>query len=157
MNSFEADKKRGKIGEAAVQEYFEKIGKKVINVSENKFYQSMDIDFLIDEEAAEVKTQSSLSRGFITLELDTIYNNCFSKKGWFYSSEAIFFLFYDSTNNLLYKIDTAELRDYVSKNFDTLKFHQYKFDEGYKVSELLYVPLNELLKNLYSFSIIELN
>ena len=94
-------KQKGKTGETAVIEHYKNNGCNVIDVSEDREFQKIDVDLIIDGDFVEVKTQKSLSeREKITLELETEYYNSLIRQGWFYSTEANILIFYDNVNNL---------------------------------------------------------
>lgn len=151
-NSFLKSKMKGKKGETAVIEHYKNNGCNVIDVSEDKEFQKLDIDLIIDGDFVEVKTQKSLAeREKITLEIETEYYNSLIRKGWFYSTEANILIFYDSTNNIAYSVNTEELRDYYSKNKYSDLLEKHSFDEEHKVSQLVFIPLELLKKNLKSF------
>ena len=100
-SGFLFDKKIGKTGETAVINYYTKQGASIIDVSEDKTFQKMDIDLIINNEFVEVKTQSSINkRQEITLELETSYYDNLYVKGWFFSTEANILIFFDRFNNI---------------------------------------------------------
>ena len=151
-NSFIKAKQKGKKGETAVIEHYKNNGCDVIDVSEDKEFQKIDVDLIIDGDFVEVKTQKSLSeREKITLELETEYYNSLIRKGWFYSTEANILIFYDNTNNIAYSVDTKELRDYYIKNRHSELLESHSFDEKHKVSQLVFIPIELLKNNLKSF------
>lgn len=152
-NSFLKAKQKGKKGETAVKDYYTSQGIEVIDVSEDKEYQKIDVDFIIDGNFVEVKTQKSIAeREKITLELETEYYNSLVKQGWFKSTEANILIFYDNVNNIAYSVDTKELRDFFKKNkySKDLEFHSY--DEKNKISQLVFIPIETLKKQLKSFT-----
>ena len=150
--SFIKAKQKGKKGETAVIEHYKNNGCDVIDVSEDKEFQKIDVDLIIDGDFVEVKTQKSLSeREKITLELETEYYNSLIRKGWFYSTEANILIFYDNTNNIAYSVDTKELRDYYIKNRHSELLESHSFDEKHKVSQLVFIPIELLKNNLKSF------
>ena len=145
-------KQKGKTGETAVIEHYKNNGCNVIDVSEDREFQKIDVDLIIDGDFVEVKTQKSLSeREKITLELETEYYNSLIRKGWFYSTEANILIFYDNTNNIAYSVDTKELRDYYIKNRHSELLESHSFDEKHKVSQLVFIPIELLKNNLKSF------
>ena len=152
-NSFLKAKQKGKKGETAVKDYYINQGLEVIDVSEDREFQKIDVDFIIDGNFVEVKTQKSISeREKITLELETEYYNSLVRQGWFNSTEANILIFYDNINNIAYSVDTKELRDYFNKHkySNDLEFHSY--DEKHKVSTLVFIPIETLKKQLKSFT-----
>ena len=100
----------------------------------------------------EVKTKKSLSeREKITLELETEYYNSLIRQGWFYSTEANILIFYDNVNNIAYSVDTKELREFYIKNRCSKDIDIHNFDEKHKVSQLVFIPIDLLKKQLKSF------
>ena len=151
-NSFPKMKSKGKKGETAVKDYYLKNGYEVIDVSEDKDFQKMDIDLIIDDNFVEVKTQSSIAKSKkIALELETNYYNDLYRKGWFYSTEANFLIFYDIENNIAYSMSTDELRKIFDKYRFSDEIEYYYFDEDTKVSTLVYIPIELLKSQLNSF------
>ena len=155
-NSFLKAKRKGKQGETAVKDYYLNNGSSVIDVSEDREYQKIDVDFIIDGNFVEVKTQKSLAeQEKITLEIETEYYNNLVRQGWFYSTEANILIFYDNTNNIAYSVDTKELRNLYEKYKNTKEIDKYMFDEERKVSTLVYIPIDLLKKQLNSLEILK--
>ena len=155
-NSFIKAKQKGKKGETAVKDYYINNGSSVIDVSEDIEYQKIDVDFIIDGNFVEVKTQKSLAeQRKITLEIETEYYNSLIRKGWFYSTEANILIFYDNINNVAYSVDTIELRKLYEKFKNTKEIDTYMFDEKRKVSTLVYIPIDLLKKQLNSLEILK--
>ena len=151
-NNFIADKRKGKIGERAVSDFFIKKGYFVEDVSENKDFQKLDIDLIVDNEFIEVKTQNSINKNNkITLELECNYYEDLFVKGWFAYTEANIIVFYDKVNNIAYHIKTDELRELFEEYKDT--FDIYDFDEDYKVSTLAYIDIDFLKEKSKSLEI----
>ena len=151
-NSFSKMKSKGKRGETAVKDYYIKKGSEVIDVSEDRDFQKMDIDLIIDDNFVEVKTQSSIAKSQkIALELETNYYNDLYRKGWFYSTEANILIFYDIENNIAYSMSTDELRKLFDKYRFSNEIEYYYFDEDTKVSTLVYIPIELLKSQLNSF------
>lgn len=150
--NFIHDKRRGKIGEQKVADFFIQKGCSVIDVSENADFQKLDIDLIVDDEFVEVKTQSSINKNNkITLELETNYGDELFVQGWFNYTESNILVFYDRVNETAYHIDTNELKsiyqEYSNRKEYQKYFNIYDFDEEYKVSTLAFVDL-EFLKNI---------
>ena len=153
--SFIKAKNKGKKGETAVKEYFINKGYDVIDVSENKEFQKMDIDLIIDGDFVEVKTQSCINRSNkIVLELETEYYNSLFRKGWLYYTEANILMFHDKENNITYSVDTDELRKLFDKYKDSKEIDYYYFDEESKISTLVYMPIDLIQNQLKSFKTI---
>ncbi len=150
--SFLKMKSKGKKGESAVKDYYLKNGHNVIDVSEDNEFQKMDIDFIIDGNFVEVKTQSSINKSEkIVLEIETEYYNSLVKKGWFNSTEANILLFYDIENNIAYTVDTKELREFYNKYRNSDLIQDYYFDEDTKVSRLAYISIDLIKDKIKSF------
>lgn len=155
-NSFYTEKRKGKIGESAVKNYYLSKGFEVIDVSEDKIFQRADIDLIINDKYLEVKTQSSLNKSQkITLELETNYYDDLYIKGWFFTTEANTLVFFDKENNIAYNISTDELREIYNNYTD--KIDIYYFDEDYKVSKLAYISIDLLKEKSKTLEILDYN
>lgn len=144
-SNFEYDKKRGKIGEKAVINFFIGKGYEVQDVSENEVYQSKGVDLIVNDEYIEVKTQSALNKyNRITLELEVFKDNGEYKQGWFDTTESKKIVFYDKFNDIAYHIDTDELKDIYSIYYNNIE--TYEFDEKGKKSILAFIDLEFLKK-----------
>lgn len=139
-NTFQRDKTVGKTGEKIVSEYYNGLDYDVIDVSEITQFQQQDIDFLIDGESVEVKTQSSLQENKICIEL--VGNLERNYKGWFFKTMADYIIFVDTVNNILYKIRMADLMKYYFDNKQNIK--EIRQENYYKTSIIAFIPLSEL-------------
>ena len=111
-SNFEYDKKRGKIGEKAVADFYMLNGCSVKDVSEDETYQPKGVDLIVNNDYVEVKTQNALNKKHrITLELESFKDNGEYKPGWFNYTESDIVVFYDKFNNIAYHIETDELKD----------------------------------------------
>ena len=160
--NFIYDKKRGKIGEQKVADFFIQQGCSVIDVSENADFQKLDIDLIVDDEFVEVKTQSSINKNNkITLELETNYGDELFVQGWFNYTESNILVFYDRVSETAYHINTNELKNIYQEYKDRKEykkyFNIYDFDEEYKVSTLAFVDLEFLKKISKSLKIYKYN
>lgn len=154
--TFTADKRKGKIGESAVKNYYLSKGLEVIDVSEDKIFQRADIDLIVNDKYLEVKTQSSINKSQkITLELETNYYDNLYIKGWFFTTEANTLVFFDKEKNIAYNIDTNELREIYKEYIND--FDIYYFDEDYKVSKLAYISIDFLIQKSKTLEIIDYN
>lgn len=158
MNNFIISKNYGKKGETAVKEYYETIGSDVIDVSEDKDFQKIDVDLIIDGELIEVKTQRSINRNDkIVLELEINYYDNIYRKGWFFTTEANLLIFYDNINNAEYRVKTKELRDLLEKYKHSGYIDFYDYDEEHKTCRLAYIPISFIKKHCSSFSFKDYN
>ena len=155
--TFIESKKLGKIGETAIKDYFTKQGSKIIDVSENESFQKMDIDFIIDDNFIEVKTQNTIPKeNKIVLEIETAYNDSCYKQGWFKSTESNILMFYDKDNKICYSIDTKELREFYNKYKHTSVIEESFKPEKYKTCELAFINIKTLEEQLKSLKKINL-
>lgn len=120
-NTFMADLKRGKQGEALVAKAFRDMGYEVTDVSNNSDYWKKDIDLLIDdngtERSIEVKSDWNMSKtGNVVLENYKVYEK--DKEGWFQYTEASHLAFVDMKNRIAYICRTSELRIRVASLMD---------------------------------------
>lgn len=156
MSNFNNSKKIGKKGESATINYYTWQGLNVIDVSENKDFQKMDIDLIVDDEYIEVKTQSSIANNnTITLELEVNYDDFLINQGWFNTTEANKLVFYDKNSNTAYEIDTKELRDIYDKYKNDVSI--YYFDEDYKTSKLAFMDIDFVKSKSQTLNVLDYN
>ena len=139
-NDFLRDKAKGKRGEQVVYDYYCGLGCSVIDVSEDKEYQQQDIDFLIDGIGYEVKTQNCIQENKICIELTANVERNYN--GWFYTTAAQYLVFVDKVNEILYKIQTEDLREYFYTNKQNFEIRQQH--NAYKTSVIAFIPIAEL-------------
>ena len=98
MNNFNNDLQRGKYGERIVAAALTERGHKVIDVSQEVYYQYKDIDFLLTKNgkttSLEVKNDiRSNETGNIFIEMFNQNNVSRNYRGWFLYCEATYFCF----------------------------------------------------------------
>lgn len=126
MGNFNADLQFGDIGETIIMNFIFNHPStiKVINVSDDKWFQQFDIDFLqVTEDGInkiEVKTDRIAHKtNNMVYEL---YSNKYSyTEGCFEKTQADYLFYYIIETNILYIFDIYELREWVYKNKDKLK------------------------------------
>lgn len=106
MDNFEKSLEQGKIGEDIVFEYLKNKFEKVVDVSDDKQYQSDDVDFLCyrdnKEFKVEVKTDYRMDKtGNLFFELSH-ERKTGTYQGFFYKSTADFLLNLNANTNKLY-------------------------------------------------------
>lgn len=118
MTKFEQDIKTGKIGEKLAREILEKSSNtvSVIDCSDDKFFQALDIDYLVETKSGrvikyEVKTDTQAHRtGNMVWEATTSgHIGCFEK------TSANYILYYLSGNGKLYGFWVKPMRRYVHR------------------------------------------
>lgn len=136
MANFYDDLERGKLGEQAVIRHLAANNYKVTDVTADKEYQKKDIDILVDSEllgktvGIEIKSLFSFDKyGDIVLEVKKKHGG----DGWYRTSEADFFIFYDVNGNQAFQTSSAKLRQYVDEQLDagTLKIKRANGDYCY--------------------------
>ena len=102
---------------------------------------------MIDGQKIEVKTQNSIpNKHELTIELYYDLDSQPRKKGWFFRSEADYFIFYDQVNRKAYKIKSYHLQQYIDFHIKTkdLEFRQqFQYTKGYgtRTAELCFIPI----------------
>jgi hypothetical protein len=96
----------------------------IVNLSDNKEYQSKDIDFSIEREFSfklvEFKADTKISKTG-NLYLEIVSSLLSGTKGWFLYCEADVLVYMDTVNLLLYKIDRMELKKLIINEMNTFK------------------------------------
>lgn len=140
MGNFKRDIRRGAKGEEIVFEFLLGLDNiiDVLDVSKNKDYQKIDVDFLVidesgDEIKVEVKTDSYKTNNMV-------YEVFSSRKkksvGCFEKTEADFIFYYYINKGKLYVFDTLKLREFVHSKADEGVYKLIKMGDsasGYKI------------------------
>lgn len=140
---FDADKKRGKLGETLVKRYFTQEGCEVEDTSEDEEFWQDDIDFIVaDSISYEVKTDYCFSRtGNFALEDSVVYGDA-KAKSWLWTSKADRFAFVDAHDTAkFYCIDADTLRELVKRE----NLRKAAHDDYYKIINLYLLPLGQYI------------
>lgn len=136
------------MGEEVIKCYYCAKGSTVIDVSADKEYQNKDIDFIIDGQTVEVKTQNGIvNYGDVVLELVSNTDNARFKDGWFNTTQADVLIFYSPQYKVMYRVETQKLREWYAQNKYTLqKMYRVQLECGSYVKEsyLAFLPIGKL-------------
>lgn len=135
---FKQDKKRGKVGEAIVRNYFDLLGAEIRDTSEDEGFQAQDVDIIAaDGITYEIKTDYRFSEtGNLALE-DCVTNAFGTFKSWLWTSKADYFCFVNPNQpNRFVAISAVDLRHIVE--FEHLR--KVTKDDGYKLITLYLLP-----------------
>lgn len=149
---FEKQKSVGEIGEKEFLQYFD--SNLIKDVRDIEEYQNKDIDFIVNGFTVELKSSKNISNyNSITIEL--ISNKEKNKKGWFITSQAEIFCFFDLENKIIYGCKSEDLRKWYRENIDDIKTLEYKSREyktaKEKISLLAFIPLDRMEREIKSF------
>lgn len=147
-SKFSNDLNTGKIGEKKVYKYLShnKKIKHIEDVTENKEYQNMDVDFICYNEDdkkcfIEVKTDTIAHKsGNIAYEI--ISNKHYGTIGCFEKTKAHIIFYYLLKTDELYIIKTKKLREYVNRKYKNRGKEIYMGD--YALGYL--IPIKDLLE-----------
>lgn len=105
--------------EELVKEHLAARGHNIIDVTQDKEYQTKDIDFLLDngneKTTLEVKLDSKISRNGNFFFEEGFDRKSGFRKGWFRYCEADYICFYDSSIATGYILDFAKAREVVKE------------------------------------------
>ena len=119
MNLFDQQLSKGEVGERNIEEYYKKQGCIVQNVSMDKEYQQKDIDFIINGQYVEVKTDTRIAETQnMCFELVSNDSKDMYKPGWFFTSEADVFIIYSPQTRMSYQILSKEIRQLYEQRKD---------------------------------------
>lgn len=154
-NSFKESTDIGKIGEDAFLTMIANMsGYSFLDVTKNPKYFQDDIDFIVTNKATEVettidvKTDTQIGKyGNICVETISNKNEERCKNGWFNTSKADFWFFYDTENEIFYAIKADELRkSYKENSFIHRETFQLENGVSPKYAEVCLIPLAEVTK-----------
>lgn len=143
---FDQDLSKGRNSEDVVASFLTCRGWEVQNKSNDKNFQSIDVDFLVakgeDIRFVEVKQENRVAATG-NLLLETITNTKTKGEGWFSKTAADWIIFHNTTENILIAIETAALRCYIKDANTKARYKEWKSNEGYttKTSEGFLLPL----------------
>lgn len=141
-------KTTGKAGELACEAFVRSFGLKPKDVSEDPYWQKLDVDYLIypagREQRIEAKGRSK-DWGDIGLELCT--NTTAKTPGWAYGTKSDLITYYAKDTKILHVLDTKILQQWLSRvDVSRRKIKRAKnYNNGvyYSDSVMLPVPLTE--------------
>lgn len=146
---FKKSQKTGKIGEEAAEAFIRSFGLEPKDVSEDPYWQKLDVDYLIypaagQEQRIEAKGRSR-DWGDIGLELCT--NTTAKTPGWAYGTKSDLITYYAKDTKILHVLDTKILQQWlarvdVSARYTT-RAKNYNNGVYYSDSVMLPVPLTE--------------
>ena len=132
---FKQQQRIGEIGEEAVLAYLSK-RHKVEDVRLNKYYQNIDIDFIVDGHTLEVKTDNNIAyTGNIYIET---YGG-----GWYEKSQAAYMGIYSPQSKKLYILDYPKLKSLLPSGRE---IKHYDKDTGLMVPAVL-IPVAAALSS----------
>lgn len=132
---FIKDKYRGKWGEAQFASLLDKSGIQYEDVSENKEWQKVDVDFLINGIPYEVKTDFAIHNTrniFIEVSKETKTG---VHPGWWQITKAKVIAWIDAINGIIYMIDVNKLKLWMVHNAPSKTFN---IDTNCKTTAILY-------------------
>jgi hypothetical protein len=151
--------KKGKTSELLAEKWFDRNHYKYINLTDNKEYQKKDIDYMVDGLGTiEVKNNinfalKGIQENFMWIELSVD-----NKLGWWYLTEADFFLFfYYDNSKFVFIPNTEKFRQFVNNKIETADHTEnsyYRFDykkdyryNGVITAKSMRLYLSELKRN----------
>lgn len=151
MNGFDKLNKEGLAVQEIVKSHLESRGNRVVDVSQDKAYQKIDIDFLVYKNGKsttlEVKKDKSLYRtGNIFIECGFQRGNYYSA-GWIKYCQADYICYYDTTAAKGIIVDRVKLISLLEKG-KVIDFYD-KIDDKQRKAILLplYLAKNAIIYN----------
>ncbi len=117
MSDFYTDLERGEVGENKFIELCNRLNFKCVDVSDEKEYQDLDVDFIVDNTLVEVKTDYKIAETS-NLYIEVWSSNKIGYKGWYQKTKCEYMYVYDVNNKLMYGFCFNDLKEYV----DLFKF-----------------------------------
>lgn len=143
MNGFEQMNMIGKIGEKDFIDYCRTQGFDIVDVSDDKKYQKIDVDFLVNGFYTELKTDNLIHKtNNFPIEL-IIHRKTGDRQGWYYYCQAKYVIRYSKQIKRLYILYFDKCKDYILKNCKQRKWFD-KADNNYTTGILLNV--DEMVK-----------
>ena len=128
----------GKVGESVFEQYLNSINIEYINVTENKEFQAIDVDYLVGKDNVKVECKSDYKFGIYSYEknkqrmfIETVQNRNINSIGWYYITECDILNVYDVVNKISYFFCMEDIREYINLYAnDTDKIADVKIDKG---------------------------
>lgn len=155
-SSFRNSKKLGDVGEKEVKFYLENISniKDIVDVSDNKHYQAIDVDILLQIEnlpifKGEIKTDRNDKTGNVFIEIISNIEKNGDKSGWLYYCKADYLFYYFVNTKILYMIRFDTFKEWFLNNSHKFKTVSNKTSVGNSeyTSYGKLVPITELYNN----------
>ena len=125
VHNFEDDNKIGENGEKIFKEFMESHNLKYTDVSKVDEYQDIDVDFIVHLEngkiLVEVKNDTRI-HSTDNIFYETISNVDFGTPGCFEKTKSNVIVICSEQDKTLYIVKTADLRNYVHQNKNSLRF-----------------------------------
>lgn len=154
INSFETQRKAGRIAEIQLEVTLREHGYDTVDVSENPQYFDKGIDYLVTNKktgkatAFDSKYESQLQI-YHNFCFETISNKATSKPGWLHTSQQDFFSIYDVETKCLHIISAGEVRLLYQNNKRRYKHKETKQLECgkyLKKQEIVLIPEQEIFQ-----------
>lgn len=155
MSKFLKDLDTGKIGEDIVFNFLKtnKTTKNIVDVRFDKFFQSLDVDFIQETNNNEVRKievkTDTMAHKTGNLAYEHISNKYYNTIGCFEKTKADYIFYYLTETKELYILHTDTLRSYISNNKNRLR----EVCMGDNAIGYL-VKLNELIQNKIGWKMI---
>lgn len=140
----------GQDGENAIQQYYKKQGNIIYDVSKDERYWNKDVDFIINGQKVEVKTDTRIAetKNFC-FELVSNSDRDRYKEGWFFTSEADVFIIYSPQTSMSYQLLSSEIRELYDRHQQLfvqkkLTFKEYEGLEKHSVVGI--IPIDKVKK-----------
>ena len=129
MNGFENMVLQGKIGEEDFIEYCHKNNLIVEDKTNDKEFQAIDVDFIVNGYYTELKTDNLIDKtGNFPIEL-IHHRKTGDRNGWYYYTQATYIIRYSRKSKRLYVLYFNKCKDYLLEHFDELDFHNFCIDK----------------------------
>lgn len=157
ISEFDKSLNEGKIIESIVKKNLEKRGFEVIDLSDKKIYQKIDVDFMIkrgnSKMLIEVKADYEMNKtGNIFLE-DGMERKTGFYPGWLRKSKADLLWYHDAVKNIGYVLHFRKMANDVANIYGIKKFNNLRDDcigYGYVV------PADDLAKKGWLLEVVEI-
>lgn len=144
MNGFEERNIIGRNGEIDFIRYCQQRSLIVTDVTQDKKYQKIDVDFIVNGYYVELKTDNLIHKtGNFPVEL-IHHRKTGDKQGWYYYTEAKYIIRYSKAEKKLYVLYFDKCKDYILTHFDKRKWFD-KDDNDYVTGLLMNVKVLQRL------------
>ena len=122
MSGFEKMVLEGKTGEEDFIEYCRKNNLIVEDKTNDKEFQAIDVDFIVNGYYTELKTDNLIDKtGNFPIEL-THHRKSGDRNGWYYYTEAKYVIRYSKKSKRLYVMYFDKCKDYLLDNFKKVQW-----------------------------------